>query len=84
MGLRASKTGSVILDDCEVPEENLLGGEVEAQQPELAHATPEGARDLPRLLPRGDVRGDLPLDEGAYGAAQEVVLRGEDRGRHGA
>src|SRR5206468_10229837 len=27
MGLRASKTGSVVLSDCEVPAENLLGEE---------------------------------------------------------
>ena len=27
MGLRASKTGSIIFEDCEVPEENLLGEE---------------------------------------------------------
>ncbi len=27
MGLRSSKTSEIILEDCEVPEENLLGGE---------------------------------------------------------
>ena len=27
MGLRASETAELVLEDCRVPEENLLGGE---------------------------------------------------------
>jgi acyl-CoA dehydrogenase len=37
MGLRASETAELVLEDCRVPEENLLGGE--------AHYTAKGAKE---------------------------------------
>src|SRR6185503_14240101 len=44
MGLRGSKTGELIFEDCEVAEENVLGGEVGA-----GFRTALGALDIGRV-----------------------------------
>src|SRR5258705_9185653 len=58
MGLRGSKTGELIFEDCEVPEENVLGGEVGA-----GFRTALGALDI----------GRVSLSAGAVGARQHLL-----------
>ncbi len=61
MGLRGSKTGELIFEDCEVPEENVLGGEVGA-----GFRTALGALDI----------GRVSLSAGAVGASQYLLELG--------
>jgi len=58
MGLRGSKTGELIFEDCEVPEENVLGGEVGA-----GFRTALGALDI----------GRVSLSAGAVGTSQHLL-----------
>jgi hypothetical protein len=57
----------------------VLGLVLQAEEAELAAAVVEGARELPRLLPLVDVRGDLVADEAANRVAQLLVLLAEGR-----
>jgi acyl-CoA dehydrogenase len=61
MGLRGSKTGELIFEDCEVPEENVLGGEVGA-----GFRTALGALDI----------GRVSLAAGAVGTSQYLMELG--------
>ena len=61
MGLRGSKTGELIFEDCEVPEENVLGGEVGA-----GFRTALGALDI----------GRVSLSAGAVGTSQYLLELG--------
>ena len=61
MGLRGSKTGELIFEDCEVPEENVLGGQVGA-----GFRTALGALDI----------GRVSLAAGAVGTAQYLLELG--------
>ena len=58
MGLRGSKTGELIFEDCEVPEENVLGGE-----PGTGFRTALGALDI----------GRVSLAAGAVGTSQYLL-----------
>ena len=58
MGLHGSKTGELIFEDCEVPEENVLGGEVGA-----GFRTALGALDI----------GRVSLSAGAVGTSQYLL-----------
>lgn len=58
MGLRGSKTGELIFEDCEVPEENVLGGDVGA-----GFKTALGALDI----------GRVSLSAGAVGTSQYLL-----------
>jgi acyl-CoA dehydrogenase len=61
MGLRGSKTGELIFEDCAVPEENVLGGEVGT-----GFRTALGALDI----------GRVSLAAGAVGTAQYLLELG--------
>ncbi|MEO8632004.1 MAG: acyl-CoA dehydrogenase family protein [Chloroflexota bacterium] len=61
MGLRGSKTGELIFEDCEVPEENVLGGDVGA-----GFKTALGALDI----------GRVSLSAGAVGTSQYLLELG--------
>jgi acyl-CoA dehydrogenase len=61
MGLRGSKTGELIFEDCEVPGENVLGGEVGA-----GFRTALGALDI----------GRVSLSAGAVGTSQHLLELG--------
>ncbi len=61
MGLRGSKTGELIFEDCEVPDENVLGGEVGA-----GFRTALGALDI----------GRVSLSAGAVGTSQHLLELG--------
>ena len=61
MGLRGSKTGELIFEDCEVPEDNVLGGEVGA-----GFRTALGALDI----------GRVSLAAGAVGTSQYLLELG--------
>jgi acyl-CoA dehydrogenase len=61
MGLHGSKTGELIFEDCEVPEENVLGGEVGA-----GFRTALGALDI----------GRVSLSAGAVGTSQYLLELG--------
>ena len=61
MGLRGSKTGELIFEDCEVPEENVLGGE-----PGTGFRTALGALDIRRVS----------LAAGAVGTSQFLLELG--------
>ncbi len=61
MGLRGSKTGELIFEDCEVPEENVLGGE-----PGTGFRTALGALDI----------GRVSLAAGAVGTSQFLLELG--------
>jgi acyl-CoA dehydrogenase len=61
MGLRGSKTGELIFEDCEVPQENVLGGEVGA-----GFRTALGALDI----------GRVSLSAGAVGTSQHLLELG--------
>jgi acyl-CoA dehydrogenase len=61
MGLRGSKTGELIFEDCEVPDENVLGGEVGA-----GFRTALGALDI----------GRVSLSAGAVGTSQYLLELG--------
>ena len=61
MGLRGSKTGELIFEDCEVPEENVLGGE-----PGTGFRTALGALDI----------GRISLAAGAVGTSQYLLELG--------
>jgi acyl-CoA dehydrogenase len=61
MGLRGSKTGELIFEDCEVPEENVLGGEVGS-----GFRTALGALDI----------GRVSLAAGAVGTSQYLMELG--------
>jgi acyl-CoA dehydrogenase len=61
MGLRGSKTGELIFEDCEVPDENVLGG-----QPGSGFRTALGALDI----------GRVSLAAGAVGTAQYLLELG--------
>ena len=61
MGLRGSKTGELIFEDCEVPEENVLGGEVGS-----GFRTALGALDI----------GRVSLSAGAVGTSQYLLELG--------
>jgi len=61
MGLRGSKTGELIFEDCEVPDENVLGGQVGA-----GFRTALGALDI----------GRVSLAAGAVGTAQYLLELG--------
>ncbi|MDP9251402.1 MAG: acyl-CoA dehydrogenase family protein [Chloroflexota bacterium] len=61
MGLRGSKTGELIFEDCEVPEENVLGGEVG-----VGFRTALGALDY----------GRVSLSAGAVGSSQYLLELG--------
>jgi acyl-CoA dehydrogenase len=61
MGLRGSKTGELIFEDCEVPEDNVLGGEVGA-----GFRTALGALDI----------GRVSLSAGAVGTSQHLLELG--------
>src|SRR5262249_31535277 len=52
----------------------VLHGELEAEESQLAQATPERLRDLSRDFPLVDVRNDLLLDEGAHALPQHLML----------
>jgi acyl-CoA dehydrogenase len=58
MGLRGSKTGELIFEDCEVPDENVLGGEAGT-----GFRTALGALDI----------GRVSLSAGAVGTAQFLL-----------
>src|SRR5207244_5030316 len=53
------------------------GREVETEEPERTHPSPERLRDLPRRFPLVDVRSHLTLDERAHAASEHRVLGGE-------
>ena len=57
----------------------VLARVLEPEEAELAAAGKQLARELPRLLPLLDVRGDLLGDELAHRFAQLLVLLGEGR-----
>jgi len=61
MGLRGSKTGELIFEDCEVPEANVLGGE-----PGTGFRTALGALDI----------GRVSLAAGAVGTSQYLLELG--------
>ena len=61
MGLRGSKTGELIFEDCEVPQENVLGGVVGA-----GFRTALGALDV----------GRVSLSAGAVGTSQHLLELG--------
>jgi acyl-CoA dehydrogenase len=61
MGLRGSKTGELIFEDCEVPEENVLGGEAGT-----GFRTALGALDI----------GRVSLAAGAVGTSQYLLELG--------
>jgi acyl-CoA dehydrogenase len=61
MGLRGSKTGELIFEDCEVPDANVLGGEVGA-----GFRTALGALDI----------GRVSLSAGAVGTSQHLLELG--------
>jgi acyl-CoA dehydrogenase len=61
MGLRGSKTGELIFEDCEVPEENVLGGQVGA-----GFRTALGALDI----------GRVSLSAGAVGTSEYLLELG--------
>jgi acyl-CoA dehydrogenase len=61
MGLHGSKTGELIFEDCEVPEENVLGGEVGS-----GFRTALGALDI----------GRVSLSAGAVGSSQYLLELG--------
>jgi acyl-CoA dehydrogenase len=61
MGLRGSKTGELIFEDCEVPEENVLGGEVG-----VGFRTALAALDY----------GRVSLSAGAVGSSQHLLELG--------
>ncbi|HET9808692.1 MAG TPA: acyl-CoA dehydrogenase family protein [Candidatus Limnocylindria bacterium] len=61
MGLHGSKTGELIFEDCEVPEENVLGGEVGS-----GFRTALGALDI----------GRVSLSAGAVGTSQYLLELG--------
>ena len=61
MGLRGSKTGALIFEDCEVPEENVLGGEAGT-----GFRTALGALDI----------GRVSLSAGAVGTSQYLLELG--------
>ena len=61
MGLRGSKTGELIFEDCEVPEENVLGGEVGT-----GFRSALGALDI----------GRVSLSAGAVGTSQHLLELG--------
>jgi acyl-CoA dehydrogenase len=61
MGLRGSKTGELIFEDCEVPAANVLGGEVGA-----GFRTALGALDI----------GRVSLSAGAVGTSQHLLELG--------
>lgn len=61
MGLRGSKTGELIFEDCEVPDENVLGGE-----PGTGFRTALGALDI----------GRVSLSAGAVGTSQHLLELG--------
>ncbi|HEV8669424.1 MAG TPA: acyl-CoA dehydrogenase family protein [Candidatus Limnocylindria bacterium] len=61
MGLRGSKTGELVFEDCEVPEENVLGGE-----PGTGFRTALGALDI----------GRVSLAAGAVGTSQYLLELG--------
>ncbi|MGH2490610.1 MAG: acyl-CoA dehydrogenase family protein [Candidatus Limnocylindria bacterium] len=61
MGLRGSKTCELIFEDCEVPEENVLGGEVG-----IGFRTALGALDI----------GRVSLSAGAVGTSQYLLELG--------
>jgi len=61
MGLRGSKTGELVFEDCEVPAENVLGGEVGA-----GFRTALGALDI----------GRVSLAAGAVGTSQYLLELG--------
>jgi acyl-CoA dehydrogenase len=61
MGLRGSKTGELIFEDCEVPDVNVLGGEVGA-----GFRTALGALDI----------GRVSLSAGAVGTSQHLLELG--------
>jgi acyl-CoA dehydrogenase len=61
MGLRGSKTGELIFEDCEVPGENVLGGQVGA-----GFRTALGALDI----------GRVSLSAGAVGTSQHLLELG--------
>jgi acyl-CoA dehydrogenase len=61
MGLRGSKTGELIFEDCEVPEENVLGGQVGA-----GFRTALGALDV----------GRVSLSAGAVGTSEYLLELG--------
>jgi acyl-CoA dehydrogenase len=61
MGLRGSKTGELIFEDCEVPDENVLGGEVGT-----GFRTALGALDI----------GRVSLAAGAVGTSQYLLELG--------
>src|SRR5262249_53291037 len=49
-----------------------------SEEAQLAHARPDGTRDLSRLLPLFDVRLHFLFHEGAHGLPEHVVLLAED------
>jgi hypothetical protein len=57
----------------------VLGLVLQAEEAELAAALIQLTRELTRLLPLVDVRGDLLADEAANGLAQLLVLLAEWR-----
>ena len=61
MGLRGSKTGELVFEDCEVPEENVLGGELGT-----GFRTALGALDI----------GRVSLAAGAVGTSQHLLELG--------
>ena len=61
MGLRGSKTGELIFEDCEVPDANVLGGEVGT-----GFRTALGALDI----------GRVSLSAGAVGTSQHLLELG--------
>ena len=61
MGLRGSMTGELVFEDCEVPEENVLGGQVGT-----GFRTALGALDI----------GRVSLAAGAVGSAQHLLELG--------
>ena len=64
LGIRASHTAEVVLEDCRIPAENLLGGEEKLA--EEARARPLGA-EIARGRRARDLRGD-PADRRRLGA----------------
>src|SRR4029077_5209140 len=51
---------------------------LDTQEAQLAHPRPDGLGDLPRILPRLDVRLDLLLDEGPHRLPEHLVVVLED------
>ena len=87
MGLRASETAELVLEDCRVPEENLLGGEEKYVSKEgfmTAMKTFDNTRPLVAAMalrhrPRG-VRVRVRLREGQlHPLAPDPALRGDRR-----